>query len=103
MLWAYLMLLSDHDRDQATRIRMVGRMNVTERIDYYRGVVAKQPEVRDIVRGIFEQWVEDHEKVARVIRSHHPNQDIADKILARLKPAYMAAQAFVEEQWKTRD
>ena len=77
-------------------------MNVTERIDYYRSVVAKHPEVRDIVRGIFEHWVEDHEKMARVIRSHHPNQDIADKILARLEPAYMATKAFIEELWKMR-
>ena len=46
---------------------------------------------------IFEQWAEAHEKMARVIRSHHPNQDIADKVLARLEPAYMASKAFVEE------
>ena len=72
-------------------------MNVVERISYYRGVVAKQPEVRGIVRGIFEQWIEDHEKAARVIRSHHPHQDIADKILARLVPAYVASKTFVEE------
>ena len=87
------MLLPDHDRDQAT----VFNMNVTERIDHYRSVVAKHPEVRDTVRGIFEQWVEGHEKVARVIRSQHPNQDIADKILTRHEPAYMATKAFVEE------